>query len=1563
MSRIRSAVSAALSAVAVAALALTGALVPAASASAAPAALSVPSWTTGWQPEILDFGWRFEVYNVVNGATVTLTDAANVTYTFPGATPIGGVLPVIVPSTITLPISFQQNDGVESSPAVTPPIVLLPRTPSNVTPPWINGSSYLVEIAGVPGGHTITVTDANAATVSQTNSGTGTSTLTLSLPPGTVEPVSVRTSFGGALSTVSTFPLTWAVTPTVTSLTGPDGSGRWPVQGTGTPGDVVTIRNAAGSTVTFPNSATVAANGTWSLAINSSAVVPLIVVQLHSADQPRRFSAPATIATLPGGASMTVTPAVSTAGLSSPPRAGDVLTYSFTVANTGTSSLSSVAINPTLSGISALSYAWPGTAGTLAVGQSVTATATYALTQADVDAGVVAGSVSASSTQATASSQSFSTTLARVPALTTVASVSTSGLSSPPQAGDPLTYTVTMTNTGNVTLTSVAAAATPAGIGPFSYTWPGSPGVLAPGQSVTGTATYTITGADVGSGSITATITGSGQPPAGGPVSSAASTVTTDLAIDPPAITSVTGPDATGWDVVGTGEPGATVTITPATGAPITALVQPDGSWTAAVPLTATGPISAIQTLGPLVSTPVTAPLPGLAAPSIDPIGTPDASGWDVTGTGVPGATVTLTPATGSPVTATVQPDGTWSAALPLSATGPVTARQAFGPVQSGPASAPLPPPAATPVPVVVSVTGPDATGWDIIGTGEPGATITITDQDGTDVTATVQPDGTWSAALPLTTAGPVDVTQTIGASTSDPVPATLPSLNPPTINPVATPGSSGWPVSGTGVPGATVTVTPATGSPVTATVQPDGTWSATVPSSATGPVSATQALGPVASSAVTAPLPPAPAPVTVTSVLGPDPSGQWLVTGTGETGATVTLTDDNGVDVIVPVIAGGWSAVLPAATEGPLAVRQTVGAVTSAPLIVPLPVSALTVTASADASGLAATPQPGDPVAFTFTLTNTGDTALTGVAATSSLSGLTITYAWPGAAGALAPGQSVTATASYPITQSDIDARLVASTVGASALNPAAGPVTATPATTSTPILAVSELTVTPSADVSALSTPPQVGELVTFTFDIDNTGSSTVTGVTLGSTLPGISSLTYVWPGTPGVLAPGERATATATYALVTADVQALEIVAPHTATATGQAPDTTPVTASVVVTTPLGAPPAPPVIDIAGPNSAGEYTIRGTGIGGATIVITDDGGRTTTTTVGGGGSWTATLPAVTTGPLSVIQRVGAVASPQTVVSSIPVTAATLQVTDDDSGVGAPPELGDEVDFTIVVTNTGTVPLTGVGVTTTVPGIPSVTFTGWPGAAGTLQPGESVTATVTRALTQADLDAGQVAGVASLIGTGPSGNAVVTPSVPVLVPIASIAEARMTVEARIEGELAPSAPGVSVTAGPDVEWAVTVTNNGPVTLNGVTGLTGDVQPAAAPLDGLDAISAAALVAPSGFTGTLAPGASVVFTGSGPALVGTHGLLATVSARVGTAQVAGQPVTLTGSGTMYYTATAVTAPGGGGSGGGGGGLAWTGLDISMYVAAGLALAGFGVSALILAAARRRSRP
>nr|WP_302180726.1 hypothetical protein [Microbacterium sp. NC79] len=144
------------------------------------------------------------------------------------------------------------------------------------------------------------------------------------------------------------------------------------------------------------------------------------------------------------------------------PEAGDIVTYSFTIENTGNVTLTGIAIAEHLVGVGSVLFAeWPGAEGELAPGKSTTASAEYVLTQADVDAGEVVNvsTLSAVPTRGTLDDieAQHSLSLASGAALTLVKSAvlyddSGDGLAN---TDERIRYTFTLTNVGNVTLTNV----------------------------------------------------------------------------------------------------------------------------------------------------------------------------------------------------------------------------------------------------------------------------------------------------------------------------------------------------------------------------------------------------------------------------------------------------------------------------------------------------------------------------------------------------------------------------------------------------------------------------------------------------------------------------------------------------------------------------------------------------------------------------------------------------------------------------------------------------------------------------------------------------------------------------------------------------------------------------------------------------------------------------------------------------------------------------------------------------------------------------------------------------
>jgi uncharacterized repeat protein (TIGR01451 family) len=234
--------------------------------------------------------------------------------------------------------------------------------------------------------------------------------------------------------------------------------------------------------------------------------------------------------TVGGAPDLEITKTVDVAGLSSPVTAGGVIVYGVTVENKGTATATDVVIVDENPAVSALSCVWPGSSdtgpgpGVLAPGESAVCSATYVVTQGDIDSGVtvtnwatvscsaagcgpsvpvfppdVACDVSADA--ADLLSSCVSTVLDGEPHLDLTKSQSpTSGAGL--VAGDVVDYTVTVVNNGSATATNVLVTDHRADV-VLACVWSGGVGTentLAPAGTVSCTGSYTVTQADIGSG-------------------------------------------------------------------------------------------------------------------------------------------------------------------------------------------------------------------------------------------------------------------------------------------------------------------------------------------------------------------------------------------------------------------------------------------------------------------------------------------------------------------------------------------------------------------------------------------------------------------------------------------------------------------------------------------------------------------------------------------------------------------------------------------------------------------------------------------------------------------------------------------------------------------------------------------------------------------------------------------------------------------------------------------------------------------------------------------------------
>jgi hypothetical protein len=276
-----------------------------------------------------------------------------------------------------------------------------------------------------------------------------------------------------------------------------------------------------------------------------------------------------------------------------------------------------------------------------------------------------------------------------------------------------------------------------------------------------------------------------------GTVTSAPTARAVELRIFPPApiITTpasgatVTPPELT---VAGTAELADRITVTIGTQITGAANVAANGTWSVTLPLinVSKGDIAIAATpsyhghVGE-VGTRTIRLTP--AAPTIDPLGedgTVNESTLKVSGTGETGDQVNVAGPGGSSASALVGADGTWAAALDLSAVPNGDYNLSAVQSANGVASAP----ATLSFSLAVRPTAPEITTVDtaqglyfpvVSGTGVPGGTVIVSADDGTPSDPiTVNPDGTWiSPQLDWTTTS-VTATQTVDGLSSKRSPA-----------------------------------------------------------------------------------------------------------------------------------------------------------------------------------------------------------------------------------------------------------------------------------------------------------------------------------------------------------------------------------------------------------------------------------------------------------------------------------------------------------------------------------------------------------------------------------------------------------------------------------------------------------------------------------------------------------------------------------------------------------------------------------------------------------------------
>ena len=213
---------------------------------------------------------------------------------------------------------------------------------------------------------------------------------------------------------------------------------------------------------------------------------------------------------------------------------GDTIAYSFTVKSTGNTPLASITLTDAKCDTGTLTRTGGDTNSdsVLQTTETWTYTCTHTLTAADITAGSVVNTASASGTfagTAYTSTASTTTTIAK-PAITLDKQTGTyidTNANGRIDAGDTMTYNFVVVNTGNTSLTNIALTDPKLTAAGLSITCPTS--TLAAGGSMTCTSTaYTFTTADQTAGTFTNTASVTGVPPSG-PSVSATDSVTVTL--------------------------------------------------------------------------------------------------------------------------------------------------------------------------------------------------------------------------------------------------------------------------------------------------------------------------------------------------------------------------------------------------------------------------------------------------------------------------------------------------------------------------------------------------------------------------------------------------------------------------------------------------------------------------------------------------------------------------------------------------------------------------------------------------------------------------------------------------------------------------------------------------------------------------------------------------------------------------------------------------------------------------------------------------------------------------
>ncbi|WP_146185769.1 DUF11 domain-containing protein [Limnohabitans sp. 2KL-1] len=481
-----------------------------------------------------------------------------------------------------------------------------------------------------------------------------------------------------------------------------------------------------------------------------------------------------------------------------------------------------------------------------------------------------------------------------------------------------------------------------------------------------------------------------------------------------------------------------------------------------------------------------------------------------------------------------------------------------------------------------------------------------------------------------------------------------------------------------------------------------------------------------------------------------------------------------------------------------------------------------------------------GEVIDYTIAVSNTGNQTLTGVTvADPFISNLVLVADAASADGELDVGETWSYTASHVVTQAEIDA-------GTPIVNVATADSNQTGPDTDDASVTVEQapgLNIVKDAAIAG-GTANAAGEVIDYTIAVSNTGNQTLTGVTVAD--PFISNLVLVTDAASadGELDVGETWSYTASHVVTQAEIDAgTPIVNVATAYSNQTGPDTDDASVTVEQTPGLNI-----VKDaaVAGgtANAAGEvidYTIAVSNTGNQTLtgvtvadpfisnltLVADAASADGELDVGETWSYTASH-VVTQDEIDAgtpIVNVATADSNQTgpdtddasvAVEQAPAIALDKAIASITGGNGntAADAAGDAVNYTITVSNPGNMTLTDVTVSDVLTGLNVVGVT--------LSPGQSQTFNTSYILTQQDLDSN--GGGDGYVENTVTADSAQTAAVSDMEPIQVLPRPSLSLNKSLVSITGGNGNAVADAAGDVLQYTATVTNEGSITLTGVS-------------------------------------------------------------------------------------------------------------------------------------------